>query len=377
MPASNAILISDSLAVKHRPKKFEDLIGNQAAKAILKGMLNNKRFPNAILIHGGSGKGKTTCARLIARYINCTTGTACGTCPSCRADSASPDVVELNMAETRGIDDIRNLIGKSRIAPRFNQRIFVLDEVHQLTGAAASALLKPLEDPPQKTMWILCTTNPEKLLKTIVGRCQQIEVLSPTEREVTEFLIKTSKLEGHKVTKENLPIYKQIATMSMGHTRNALQMLESLIAIQSSGEEIDVELAIRQIVRSSEDDLDILASSLLAAILNGKAKDALKIFYQSGQNSSIRGLMYKLRWFVDFKLNQWAGLMKFNPPINIKFETMFKGKINPIHLNSILKSIVEVEFKMNTLSGADERVILSSWLLDDLIKIVADKSREE
>ena len=376
--SSGKIVVTDSLSVKYRPKTIEDMIGNASAKTMIQGMLKNKRFPNTILLHGGTGMGKTTTARMLARYINCATGDACGTCPSCRAGDASPDIVEMNMAETRGIDDIRNLIGKSKLAPRFNQRVFILDELHQLTTQAKEAMLKPLEEPAKRTMWILCTTNPEKLPKTIIGRCQQIAVEAPTVKEMVQFLIGICKQEGIKITKEDdLPILKHIAERSMGHSRNALQMLETYIAVKSSGQASSVEDILKSLAVSTEEDLDDIAAHLVACILKGEGKEAVKLLFQMKDKDPL-GVVFKMRWLLDFKLNEWAGTMKFNPQINQLFIKYYGSKrpLKTLHLIRILSTLIDCEVAVKTITGLDPRMYFSSKILNDMVHIVESGDKD-
>jgi DNA polymerase-3 subunit gamma/tau len=370
----SAIVVSDSLAVKYRPQTIEDMIGNASAKKMILGMLKNKRFPNTILLHGGTGKGKTTLARMLARYINCSTGNACGTCPSCRAGNASTDVVEMNMADTRGIDDIRALISKSKLAPRYNKRIFILDELHQISPAGKEAMLKPLEEPPKNTMWILCTTNPEKLTKTIIGRCQQIVVEAPTAKEMTQYLIKVAKSEGFKLSKENdLPILKHIADRSMGHSRNALQTLETFLALRSADSDATADEILKSLAVTTEEDLDDIAAHLMASILKGEGREAVKLLFQMKDKDPL-GVVFKMRWLLDFKLNEWAGTMKFSPAINQLFLKYYGAKkpVKTLHVIKIMNTLVDCEVAVKTISGLDPRSYFSAKILNDMVDIVSE-----
>ena len=369
-----AIVVSDSLAVKYRPRTIEDMIGNDSAKSMIQGMLKNKKFPNTILLHGGTGMGKTTLARMLARYINCAKGTACGECPSCRAGDSSPDVVEMNMADTRGIDDIRALIAKSKLAPRYNKRIFILDELHQISPAGKEAMLKPLEEPPKNTMWILCTTNPEKLTKTILGRCRQIVVEAPTTTEMTKYLISIAKAEGLKLNKErDLPVLKHIADRSMGHSRNALQMLDAYVDLKSANSNVSTEELLRSLAVTTEEDLDDIAAHLMSCILKGEGKEAVKLLFQMKDKDPL-GVVFKMRWLLDFKLNEWAGTMKFNPAINQLFLKYYGAKktVKTLHVIRVMNTLVECEVAVKTISGLDPRSYFSAKILNDMVAIVSE-----
>lgn len=315
----------------------------------------------------------TTMARIIARYVNCENGNSCGKCPSCKLGDKSPDVIEMNMATDRGIDDARTLILKSKIAPRFNKRIFILDELHQITPQAREALLKPLEEPPNDTIWILCTTEPEKLTKTILGRCLQIKVTPPTKKEMVSFLKKISREEGVKITEERLPALKYIAESSMGHTRNALQMLEAFVNIVTAKPKItSIELE-KMLVVSTGGDLDEQTAKLTAAILSGKGQEAIKILYDADKSKEIFQLMLKMRNFLDYKLNVWSGTYKFQTNVSKIFDATYKKELNVEHVIKVLNTVSECEIQLKTVPGLDERIYFSSKILNDMVSIYNSK----
>lgn len=314
----------------------------------------------------------TTMARMLARYVNCETGDACGKCNSCLMGDAHPDITEVNMASERGIDDARNLIQKAKFAPRTNKRFIIMDELHALTPQAREAFLKPLEEPPANTVWVLCTTEPEKLTGTILGRCQQISVTPPTKVEMLDLLKRVSREEGIKVTAERLPTLKYISEAAMGHSRNALQLLETYINIVSGNRKISAEELEKLLVVSTGGDLDEAAAHLTAAILKGDGKEAIKLLYKAGQNKEIMGLLMKMRWLLDYKLNSWAGTMKFTPHIAKLFDKAYgKRELQTTHIIKILSTLVDCEIRIKTVSGLDERLYLSSRILDDMVSITS------
>jgi DNA polymerase III subunit gamma/tau len=231
---SNPYKISkeSNLALKYRPKLFKDLIGQEHISTALQSMIDTRKVHQTLLFFGQSGTGKTSSARVLARYLNCQDikendeghSVPCGECPSCKYDiTKHPDVIELNMASDRGIEEARQLVRTSQLSPSYNFRVFILDEIHACTGNALESLLKPLEEPPLRTVWILCTTNPEKLKPTLRGRCRQFEVKPLNDMDCAKLLRRVAKREGvESLTKEQL---LSIAQLTGAQPRAALQAL--------------------------------------------------------------------------------------------------------------------------------------------------------
>ena len=199
------------LSVKYRPQSLKTFIGQDEVKATVKSLLT-KQWPGAVLISGETGSGKTTLARIIAKELK--------SLDCCE---------EINIGDSRGIDDIRSLAERAKFAPLGNSkyRIFILDEVHMLTSAAASALLKVLEEPCKTTKFILCTDQPEKLLKTILGRCVKLKLNKITPEEYVPFLKYVCKKEEVSIEEKKL---QKIAEAAGGQPRESLQLLEVALA---------------------------------------------------------------------------------------------------------------------------------------------------
>jgi len=245
--------IVQSLAVKYRPKKFEDLVGHEAIVTQLQGMLKSGRITATLLFIGETGVGKTTLARMFASYLNGGDG------------DSEIDYEEMNMADHRKIDDIRALIQKAKNKPRFGKyRIFMLDEVHQLTGDSEKAILKSLEEPPPHTVWILATSDPEKVAPEIIGRCSVFKLLLPGKIAIAKRLRRISRREKMELDKKLL---LKIAELSGGHVRNAISLLESCLYYKhnkpdASNKEILVEV-IKSSLASFESDTERLAMKCL------------------------------------------------------------------------------------------------------------------
>lgn len=216
---------------KYRPRTLSDVVGQPKGVAQLQGLLESSKVAgNTILLSGPYGVGKTTIARILAKAVNCKAGKAdpCGECNSCLLSlDKHPDITEINAAETRGIDDVRTILSQANFSPRYKARVFILDELHQLTGPAAQAFLKMLEEPPKHTVFILCTTDPYKLLPTIRSRATWVKLAELAPRDITRLLNKVCKQEGISYGKE---ILSYIADLSSGHARDSLNLLEQLYA---------------------------------------------------------------------------------------------------------------------------------------------------
>lgn len=250
-------LLSEDLALKHRPQILEDMVGQEEAVKQIKGMFKSKRLKRAFLVYGEFGSGKTTIGRLIAKYVNCENFdydeiSPCGECFSCKSFTADgikgqPDIHEWNMADKTGIDNIRALKSQSRYKPRGKYRVYILDEVHAISKAAQGAILKPLEEPPANTIFILVTTDPQMLLETIRSRCRRVEIKHIKPGDVLKLLKKVGKKEGYlkKIDKKAL---KKVAALTDCHPRDALKTLDSLFdIIDQGGDDINVEEIVQQV----------------------------------------------------------------------------------------------------------------------------------
>jgi DNA polymerase-3 subunit gamma/tau len=357
-------MLSESLAVAYRPYTLEDMVGQPAVVTQITGILNSRKIPRSLLISGATGNGKTTLARMIARYLNCETESSCGSCISCKMGDSNPDIIEVNVGDLRGIDDVRGMIASSRNMPRFKYRVYILDEVHQQTNAGQNALLKSLEEPPAKTIWILATTNPEKLLPTIVGRCFKLPLKSITEKAIMERLqqILVAEQVDLKPIPDSDATLRLISSLSNGSMRNAISLLENMIYAIRSGATFDSSTVLNQLVMSGEADADKMAVALLLAVINRDIKAVLKSIRSV---DSTRTLHSKLKWLTTYVIDDFAGVAKFAPYSGRLFKQRAAKagvKIDVMRMLMLLERLVVCEQRFNL--GFDESLVLMSSLGD-------------
>ena len=219
-------------ARKYRPMQFSDVVGQQALTTTLRNAIMAGKLAHAYLFCGPRGVGKTTCARIFARTINCFSptpeGDACGTCESCRsyAEQRSYNIHELDAASNNSVEDIRSLIDQVRIPPQVGKyKVFIIDEVHMLSAAAFNAFLKTLEEPPKHAIFILATTEKHKILPTILSRCQVYDFNRMEVDDIVNHLKGVALKEGYTFEDEALNI---IAQKADGGMRDALSIFDQV-----------------------------------------------------------------------------------------------------------------------------------------------------
>jgi len=235
---------------KCRPKTLDKVVGQPSAVTVLKSMVGKNEIPHALLLSGPSGCGKTTIARILRKHVKC----------------KPEDFHELNIADIRGIDNVRDIrTAMRKYAIGGGSKVFLLDEVAELTSSAQKALLKMLEDTPDHVYFMLCTTDPQKLIKPIRTRCTEI-ALKPIDSEDLKILIgDTSEAEGKKVSED---VADKIIESSEGSARKALVLLDSVIRLESEEEMLEV------IEKSTQEKQGI---DLCRALLNAPWKKVAEI----------------------------------------------------------------------------------------------------
>jgi len=304
--------MAQALYRKYRPKKLEDVLGQETTVEILKNAAASGRLGQAYIFHGPRGTGKTSTARLLAKLLNCEKrrtdpefaklGEPCNECRVCRAIDAQNafDVIEIDAASNRGIDEIRNLKESIKTSPALagDYKVYIIDEAHMLTGAAFNALLKTLEEPPAHAVIVMATTEYEKLPATVVSRAQRFTFKKPSRAIVVEKLSSIAKAEKIKIDEAALEL---VAAAGEGSFRDAISLLDQ---IASLGVKIDLAVAERVTGRTGLKKVHDLA----ALIVKKDAKAALEyvsLLNDEGYNlvQFTKDLIHYVRKVLSLKVN--------------------------------------------------------------------------
>ena len=233
------------LALKYRPKRFEEIIGQDSIVKTLVNSLDKNRLAHAYLFSGLRGAGKTTTARIFAKSLQCERGPTSNPCEKCENcimanENRHIDIIEMDAASNRKIEDIRELIEHTKYKPSAGKyKIFIIDEVHMLTNEAFNALLKTLEEPPEYVKFIMATTDPLKLPATILSRVQHFRFNKIKNSIIENYLIKILAKEGIDFDEEALRL---IVKSAKGSVRDSLTLLDQAIAFSKGKIDLDIDL---------------------------------------------------------------------------------------------------------------------------------------
>ena len=283
------------LARKWRPKRFQDVIGQSHITKSLQNALSRDKLGHAYILTGTRGIGKTSVARIFAKAIRCESkledSNSCGTCESCQDfdSSSSMNVVEIDGASNNSVDDIRDLIGNIQYLPTSGKyKIYIIDEVHMLSTSAFNALLKTLEEPPAHAIFILATTEPEKLLGTVLSRCQRFDFRNAAVVDLVEHLKKISASESIQFEDES--IIKQIAIQGKGSVRDTLSLLDQVLSFSEDG--VITEQSVSFALGLAKTSVII---ELVSNILKGQRDEVVELYKSLlNENVSVKNICHSV-----------------------------------------------------------------------------------
>lgn len=261
---------------KYRPSNFDEIVGQTHIIQTLKNAIVQNRIAHAYLFCGPRGTGKTSIAKIFAKTLNCTNSqdAPCGICENCKmaANGSHPDIIEIDAASNNGVDEVRNLIDKVKYAPMQGKyKIYIIDEVHMMTSGAFNALLKTIEEPPAHVIFIFATTEPNKVLPTIISRCQRFDFNKVSVNDIKYRLSVVCKNEGIEIDQDGLTLIAQLAD---GGMRDALSILDQCVAYCASHIDVNDIRKIYGVITS--EDIGQLFSSVYKKDVDSFIKDIQK-----------------------------------------------------------------------------------------------------
>ena len=277
---------STSLYRRHRPQAFADVVGQEHIVKTLSNAIEGDRVHHAYLFVGSRGTGKTSMAKILARSLNCEQGptlTPCGECEACLAIERgnSMDVIEMDAASNRSVDDIRELRDRVGYAPAEGHwKVYILDEAHMLTKEAWNAFLKTLEEPPPHTVFVLATTEPQKVMPTIADRCQRFDFQRPTPEQIGQVVQRVAESEGISIDDAAVAL---VARAASGSFRDALGTLDQLVAF--GGDEIDAA-AVADLLGAADAELIFEVTDALGSGDPKAALESVERLSSSGRDPS-------------------------------------------------------------------------------------------
>ena len=359
---------------KYRPTSFEELVGQDPITSTLKQALISDRIAPAYIFSGPRGTGKTSSARIFAKSLNClkcekATTVPCGECELCQGITSGNalDVIEIDAASNTGVENIRELIERSRFAPaKARWKVYVIDECHMLSTAAFNALLKTLEEPPRQVVFILATTDPQRVLPTILSRCMRFEFRRIALHDLERHLINIAKKEGISINEEAISL---IAKHSQGGLRDAESLLDQVSLLPAPITQFNI---INLIGAVPEEELIILAKSLLGKDPNSILNICNRLIKNGKEPIAIlQGIASILRDLVITKVTD-----KPNNLYNISQENSesLKDLATSINLDEILKLQSKLKGSENYIKNSNQPNL---WLEIHLLGMLSNEDSKE
>ena len=348
--------MSTVLYRKYRAQNFDELLGQDHITKILKNAIKSNQLSHAYLFVGSRGTGKTSTARILAKAVNClaplSDGNPCNKCEVCKGISEGTflDLIEIDAASNRGIDQIRDLKERIEFSPSLGKyKVYIIDEVHMLTNEAFNALLKTLEEPPEHIIFILATTEGHKLPATVLSRCQRYDFKLGSDNEVMEMLKSVAKKEKLKVEKGALEV---LVKNARGSFRDALSLLDVVYHGQpTDGSKSKItEKEVRQVLGIPE---IYLVEDLLSAFLRGSAIEAL----ESIKKLEVSGMGYSQ--FISYTLEILREVLVAKLS-DSKVEYSFAKDITQRDLIELINAFIKVE---RDLKGSSNHILILQMLI--------------
>lgn len=364
-------------ARKYRPSTFESVVGQQAITSTLQNAIRNNTLAQAFLFCGPRGVGKTTCARIMAKTINCLHPTddmeACNECESCVSfnNNASFNIFELDAASNSGVDDIRALIDQVRIPPQIGKyKVYIIDEVHMLSGAAFNAFLKTLEEPPAYAKFILATTEKHKILPTILSRCQIFDFKRITVEDITKHLQNIAAKEGVTAEEEALNI---IAQKADGALRDALSIFDQMVSF--SGNNITYKDVIANLNVLDYEYYFGMVENILANDINSILLLLNEVINKGfDPQNFIQGMANHLRNLLLGKDQRIVDLME----VSSQLKARYTKQAERCSTEFLLKSLdIANECDINFRSANNKRLHLEVALMKMVSKVESEKPKVE
>ncbi|MBU2577761.1 DNA polymerase III subunit gamma/tau [Patescibacteria group bacterium] len=352
--------------LKHRPQAFKELDCTQAREELIK-IFKSGKYPHAFLFSGPRGIGKTSAARIVAKSVNCLESKdgfePCNECKNCLSitHGTNMDVFEIDAASNRGIDDIKELREKIKLSPSsLKYKVYIIDEVHMLTTEAFNALLKTLEEPPGHAIFVLCTTDPEKLPKTVVSRCQRINFKSADEKEITERLKKICELE--KIDCEEKAL-KEISRLAQGGFRDAVKILGQV--------SVEGKVTLEEVKKTAGVLGDVQVLEFLSLLEKRNTKEAL-VWLDEAVEKGVN-----LRIFIEELLNKLRTLLLEKYGVFEKEETQVSFDSQEIKTLIEIFSKAYFELKYAVIPALPLEMAVIEWLEETGIKNTSEDSGDQ